>query len=378
VNGIRNLRKSGDDISYALLERGDFHTTEDVIYVLDTNLDLVVSNESWKRYAAENNGEHLLQENARINALNSMSDGHKGRWRALYDELLSGHLREYRENISCPAPNLRRKLELTVRPITSAAGAVEYLEHRTHQVSTGSPLTSKQNEKAMVSEDPKQGSARQPLMLRAFSRPLKGVGGDLVWSHRESESCGWFLIADAMGHDERAAAAAEQLRDIIAENLSGTPSSILEVANKKFLLANAGEDNVMFVTGILFRIDLDVHEARVCVFGHHGFLTSTSGIVEITGGLPVGILMDAPPWPEHVLDTRTLGPRILAFTDGLFEQFNSLGEMYTIERIAAKFLETMNVTLSESIRQIIQSIDEFRNGAGVKDDQSVMGFEFTT
>jgi serine phosphatase RsbU (regulator of sigma subunit) len=50
--------------------------------------------------------------------------------------------------------------------------------------------------------------------------------------------------------------------------------------------------------------------------------------------------------------------------------------MYSIERLLEAFLNTMDVSLPESLKRIFQSVDEFRNGAAVKDDQTLLGFEF--
>jgi|GEM_PF-716522 hypothetical protein len=354
----------------------DWESSEDLIYVVDKNLDIVEANDSWRQFAAENNGKRLLERGKPINALESMSGGHRERWQALYNVLLSGQLPEYRHTFSCPSPTLHRKFELIIQPRCSPSGEVEYLEHRTRLLST---KPGSKRPKAMVpaaeTSEAGVGVEKKPIQIRAFSRPLEGDGGDLVWTHYETGTRVWWLIADAMGHDERAARAAERLRDLVAENVGGSPKSVIETVNAKFIQAYQGAVG-MFVTGILCLTDLDLHEIRVCTFGHQGFLTTNNGSMKLKGGMPVGILLDAGPWPEDVLDTSTIGERGMVFTDGLIEQFNSQGEMYSIERLLEAFLNTMDVSLPESLKRIFQSVDEFRNGAAVKDDQTLLGFEF--
>ena len=178
-----------------------------------------------------------------------------------------------------------------------------------------------------------------------------------------------------MGHDAQATRASEHLRDLIERNLSDSPKAVIENVNTMFLDAYRGQETGMFVTGLLLHLDLDLQQIRVCNFGHHGLLTARHGLLKISSGMPVGTRPDAAPWPETILDTETIGERCMVFTDGLIEQFNPEGQMFTLDRLAQQFSDTMQMPLSESVQSILQSIDEFRNGAAQTDDQALLGFE---
>lgn len=354
-----------------------WETTQDLVYVLDDALELVWFNDSWRRFAAENNGDRLLEPGRRLNALESMSGGHRVRWHALYRALLSGQLPEYRERFACPSPTMRRTYALEVIRSDAPGGEGALLVHRARLVEE-SPAPGVEYDQQAEYDDrarPRSDQGREPIRASAFCRPLDGVGGDVVWSHRDPAGRAWFLIGDAMGHDADAAQAALRVRQLVEDHLGARPAETLDIVNRVFVREHLGRPSIMFVTGILFLIDLDMHEVRVCAFGHHGFLATAAGLVEIEGGMPIGVLEEPDAWPEQVLDTRDLGQRTLAFTDGIIEQFNEAGEMYTIERVATKFLETMKVPLTDSIREIVQSVDRFRGAAAVKDDQTILGFE---
>lgn len=229
--------------------------------------------------------------------------------------------------------------------------------------------------KAETPEPDSSPEQRPAIELSASARPLDGNGGDLVWSDHQTDTRAWLLIADAMGHDAPANLAADRLRDLIADNLADSPKTVIETVNDKFLDAYRGKDTGMFVTGLLLLIDLNVQQVRVCNFGHHGLLTARHGLVKIKSGVPVGMLADAAPWPEAILDTETIGERGMVFTDGLIEQFNPEGQMYILDRLAETFSDTLEMPLPESIERIFQSLDEFRNGAAQTDDQALLGFE---
>ncbi len=232
--------------------------------------------------------------------------------------------------------------------------------------------------KAETPEPDSSPEQRPAIELSASARPLDGNGGDLVWSDHQTDTRAWLLIADAMGHDAPANLAADQFKDLIADNLTDTPKTVIEAVNRKFLDVYRGRDTGMFVTGLLLLIDLDLEQVRICNFGHHGLLTARSGLVKVESGMPVGMLSDAGPWPEATLDAKMVGERGLVFTDGLVEQFNSDGQMYTVDRLVKAFSDSMGLPLSESLRAILQSVDEFRDGAAQKDDQTLLGFELLT
>lgn len=357
----------------------DRRPTQDLIYIVDEHFDVVRTNDAWRQFAVENHGMSLLERGKRINVLESMHHQHRKRWKALYNLLRRGQFSEYHETFSCPSPGLQRQYELTVQPLYSPSGEVDYLEHRTRLL-YAEPVSNRSWASASAANTPKPDTSAEthPIELSAFCRPLAGNGGDLVWSDHETDTRAWLLIADAMGHDAPAARASQHLRDLIADNLSDTPKTVIETVNRKFRDAYRCEGTGMFVTGLLLLIDLDLQQVRVCNFGHHGLLTARSGLVKVEAGMPVGMLSDAGPWPEETLDTETIGERGMVFTDGMVEQFNSEGKMYTVDRLAKAFSDSMELPLFESLHAILQSVDEFRDGAAQKDDQTLLGFELLT
>ena len=327
----------------------DRESTQDLIYVVDSNLDLVSANQAWWAFAEENTGEALLRSGQQINALESMSGSHRERWRALYNALLAGQLPAYEESFSCPSPTLRRQYTLSIQPVLSPSGDVEYLRHRARHVSE-KPIKGHASPLKPRTEKPDSDVSvrKEPIRIATLCRPLEGDGGDLVWTWHESDTRKWWLIAYAMGHDENATGAVRRMRDLVEANLGDSPETVVEAVNHQFLQTRqqCPEGRPLFVMGALCLIDLNRHQVRVCGFGHDVLMTTNSGVMKIDGGMPVGILSDAGPWHEEVLDTETIGKRGMACTDGLVEQFNNQEAMYTAERLFKTFLETREAPLS--------------------------------
>ncbi|MDI9244740.1 PP2C family protein-serine/threonine phosphatase [Marinobacter sp. CHS3-4] len=352
--------------------------TQDPTYVIDTNLNLVEANDAWRDFATDNNGETLLREGARINVLEAMDGSQKARWEALYKALLRGDIARHTERLSCPSPTLRREYELTIEPRFSDSNEVAYLEHRLRLLSS-KPAARLPGIHVPGPETPtsEPGVEKHAVSIQSKCLPLHGNGGDAVWTHHETDTRAWWLIADAMGHDERSNRAVQCVRALVAENLGGSPQSVVQKVNDRFIQAYRNDEGRMFVSGILCLIDMDLHKISIATFGHQGLLTTNMGAVKLEGGMPVGVLSDAGPWPEQVLDTRAIGKRGMVFTDGLFEQFNDTGEMYSIERLYQAFMETQDSSLAESMDRIFRSVERFRDGAPVKDDRTLLGFEFS-
>lgn len=354
----------------------DWTSTKDLIYLVDRNLDLIRTNDAWRQFAAQNNGEALLKNRRRINVLESISVGQRRRWQALYNLLMSGQLPTYRETLSCPSPGLQRQHELTIRALYSPSGEIHCLQHRTRLLFAKPGVTEPATIIAAAERSESTNNLKKhPIELSAFSRPLEGVGGDLVWTYYETDTRAWLLIADAMGHNAPATQAVKRLGELIAEHLGDSPRAVIETVNREFFQTYQSEETGMFVTGLLLLIDVELEQVRVCNFGHHGLLTANSGLVKVEAGMPVGMLSEAGPWPEEILDTGTIGYRGMVFTDGVTEQFNPQLEMYCTERLTKAFQDTLDLPLPQSLERVLQSIDEFRDGAAQKDDQTLLGFE---
>jgi sigma-B regulation protein RsbU (phosphoserine phosphatase) len=130
-----------------------------------------------------------------------------------------------------------------------------------------------------------------------------------------------------------------------------------------------------FVTGLLMVLDPATSKLEVVCFGHHGVIFTPSGPVSVPGGLPIGILAGIDDWPLAEFDLKSLGTRVLAYTDGIVEQFDAAGEMYGLEKLAGDFSATSSETLARSLSYVLENLDRWRGSALVKDDQTLLGID---
>jgi sigma-B regulation protein RsbU (phosphoserine phosphatase) len=82
-----------------------------------------------------------------------------------------------------------------------------------------------------------------------------------------------------------------------------------------------------------------------------------------------------PVWPEVELDMTEHGTRFIAFSDGITEQFDALGQMYGTERLTRIFQESRQRDLDAVVPTILDDLNTFRGDALVKDDQTLIALE---
>jgi serine phosphatase RsbU (regulator of sigma subunit) len=76
-----------------------------------------------------------------------------------------------------------------------------------------------------------------------------------------------------------------------------------------------------------------------------------------------------------VLDLQKLGTRFLVFSDGITEQFNADGEMFTTEGLHEAFRRYADAPLEELVGGIVSELTSFRGTALVKDDRTLLALD---
>ncbi len=200
----------------------------------------------------------------------------------------------------------------------------------------------------------------------------KGVGGDFYTAVRYGGSRQLVCIGDVSGKGVAASLVTSVLHGIIHTfDLRLGLFPLIKSLNE-FLLGTFQQDK--YLTGIFVDIDQATGVAEVCDLGHgYGFVYSAGRLRRLVGGtenLPIGVTGDLSPTSFRY----RLAPddMLLLFTDGLFEQRNLRGEVFSIATVE-RLLRAYSGLGLESFRvKLFESFHHFRAAAPLQDDITVV------
>ena len=215
------------------------------------------------------------------------------------------------------------------------------------------------------------------LDMYASMTPAKEVGGDL-YNYIILDDKLYFCIGDVSGKGVPASLfMAIATRGFRTMALTGrTPAEIATRLN--YELTENNEEG-MFVTMFICRLDLKLRRLEYCNAGHNPPLIGNAdgqySFLDVVPNAPIGL------WPgleyegeeiEYLSDRK-----MLLYTDGLNEAENRLQEQYGDERI----VELLTSLSASSCRDIVEALkadtDRFRDGAEPNDDLTLLAFSFT-
>ena len=215
------------------------------------------------------------------------------------------------------------------------------------------------------------------LDMYASMTPAKEVGGDL-YNYIILDDKLYFCIGDVSGKGVPASLfMAIATRGFRTLALTGrTPAEIATRLN--YELTENNEEG-MFVTMFICRLDLKLRRLEYCNAGHNPPLIGNAdgqySFLDVVPNAPIGL------WPgleyegeeiEYLSDRK-----MLLYTDGLNEAENRQQEQYGDERI----VELLTSLSASSCRDIVEALkadtDRFRDGAEPNDDLTLLAFSFT-
>ena len=96
-----------------------------VVYTVDRELRIVGVNRQWDAFALANGGEHLTSEHIlRTPLLSQMRGAPLKRWRTVCQQLLSGQIPRYLDEVACEEQALWRHYTLTANPLKDSQGEI--------------------------------------------------------------------------------------------------------------------------------------------------------------------------------------------------------------------------------------------------------------
>lgn len=215
------------------------------------------------------------------------------------------------------------------------------------------------------------------IRVETFLNPARTIGGDfgLVSAHDDEHLT--VLVCDVSGHGIGSALVANRLyAEILAEIRSGAAIGQMLDQLNSFVIQSIGSPSFLF-TAAAARLD---RGGRCMVFagaGHPPAMVVTPGeqprLLE-SRSLVLGGLEDAV-GPEPELHVRLApGDRVVLYTDGLTEAFDSAGDMLGVEGLQKIVRETAQLPLCDMKETILNRVAAWRAGPAT-DDMSLVLLE---
>ena len=212
--------------------------------------------------------------------------------------------------------------------------------------------------------------------LVASSKTAKGVGGDYYAVDKFSEDRWVVSVCDVSGKGVAASLVTSVMWGMssIFDFCKGVGEFVRQVNRYIYRTFEAEK----FVTGIFLDFNASDGSVIVCDMGHSYIYLYRNGrlsrIKTNTRNLPIGIM----PENEPVLNRMTLKPDdiILIPTDGLLEQENFEGALYTPERIQMVMNRNHGKQLDDIHSALIEDFNTFKGAQHLHDDVTYVLLKF--
>ena len=205
--------------------------------------------------------------------------------------------------------------------------------------------------------------------------PMLEVGGDYYDITKVNDSSYRIFQADATGHGVQAAMITMAIKGIYdnVKNYDLETSQIMEIFNDDYM--NKYQSLNSFMTAIIVDIDVKRHILRYTSAGHPAaFLIqkNQTHLLKNTGKM-IGIVKNIKYTSREFEFNDT--DRLFVFTDGIFEEFNSIEEEFGEERLYSILKENIHLPLEFVIKKAIQSLDNFLGDIPKQDDITILAIE---
>jgi len=213
------------------------------------------------------------------------------------------------------------------------------------------------------------------VRVETFYHPVRTIGGDFGLVSSLDDHYLNLLVCDVSGHGIGSALVANRIyTEMMTQLRAGSALDAMLSQLNRFVMHNIGS-SVFFFTVAAARID---RPGRRMIFAgaghppamiaHHGaeprLLESRSMVL---GALPEAV--DAEATLDVDLDA---GDRIVLYTDGITDVFNSRGEMLGVEGVQKIVRETSLLPFNEMKKGILDSVAEWREGPPTDDVSLVL------
>lgn len=208
-------------------------------------------------------------------------------------------------------------------------------------------------------------------------KPFLEVGGDFLNLKTFSDDKIGFIIADVMGHGISAALATGVLRSgftIFSKEFGENPVELMSHLNGHIYEIFTS----LFATGYYALVDMHSSSVKLSKGGHMHPLVWKSNLNNLLPidlpGPGLGIIPKAQ-FHELTIDVGK-GDKMLFFTDGIIEQRNFEGEMFSHERLEELFIKFCTTKDENIVQSIYSEFNVFCDNQELQDDVTLFLLEF--
>ena len=212
------------------------------------------------------------------------------------------------------------------------------------------------------------------MSVDAFYHPVHSIGGDFALVNSTDHEHLSLLVCDVSGHGIGSALVANRIYSETTTHLrSGMPFLDMFGELNRFLIEDIAGSG-MFVTLAAARIDVDRRRMVFAGAGHPPAMVARRGqnpVLLESRSMILGALPDAVDVTTSLEVQLEPDDRILLYTDGITEVFNSRGEMLGIAGVQEIVRQTSSLPAREMKQSILDRVAAWREGPPT-DDVSLM------
>ena len=207
--------------------------------------------------------------------------------------------------------------------------------------------------------------------------PAEIVGGDLFDLFLLDDNQLFISITDTLGKGIPAAMYSVMIRTFIRSiaNSITRLGKIMESLNDAL---NQVHESDMFATILLAKLNLKTGEIIYCNAGHpHPIILRNNNKEEIltqSHGIPVGVKRNL-----SYSESRYIlapGESLIAYTDGVTEQFNERSDFFGIERLISTVNPLRELTPQKIVDKTLHALSHFQGKTEVHDDITLVAVKF--
>lgn len=212
------------------------------------------------------------------------------------------------------------------------------------------------------------------VRVEAYYHPVRTIGGDFGLVSPQNDTHLNLLVCDVSGHGIGSALVANRIyTETVAQLRSAAPlSDVLRHLNR-FVMQNIGS-SVFFFTMATARLERGGRHMTFAGAGHPPAMVVQPGAeprLLVSNSMVLGALPEAV-GPDAVIEVDLdPGDRIVLYTDGITEVFDSRGEMLGIEGVQKFVREGALLPFSEMKKSILDKVAAWREGPPT-DDMSLV------
>jgi PAS domain S-box-containing protein len=208
------------------------------------------------------------------------------------------------------------------------------------------------------------------LSVDSFYHPAHSIGGDFALVNAADHEHLNLLVCDVSGHGIGSALVANRIYSEMAAHLrSGMPFVDMFGELNRFLINEIGSSG-MFVTVAAARIDAHRHTMLFAGAGHPPAIIARRGrnpILLESRSMVLGTLPDAVDVTASVEAQLQHDDRVVLYTDGITDVFNSQREMLGVEGVQEIVRRTSSLPAAEMKQAILDGVANWRKGPPADD-----------